>query len=114
MSKHVRSAPTTARRTIERTTSVNMPASKHKANKTPCSLCHQVVEELKYHYDICEPCHQNEAQFDMDVLSNENELEQSSDDYDESDLDWDDEQSGEQHEDHIIEDSVVLKRENEQ
>lgn len=28
-----------------------------KKNKTPCSLCHQVVEELKYHYDICEPCH---------------------------------------------------------
>lgn len=33
-----------------------MPVTK-KVNKTPCSLCHRVVEELKYHYDICEPCH---------------------------------------------------------
>jgi len=32
---------------------------KPKANKA-CSLCHQVCEELKYHYDICEPCHQSE------------------------------------------------------
>lgn len=24
-----------------------------------CSLCHSVAE-LKYHYDICEPCHQSE------------------------------------------------------
>lgn len=35
-----------------------MPATK-KVNKTPCSLCHKVVQELTYHYDICEPCHQN-------------------------------------------------------
>lgn len=28
-------------------------------NKRPCSLCHRVVEELRYHYDICEPCHQD-------------------------------------------------------
>lgn len=32
---------------------------KRPANKIPCSLCHQVVQELKYHYDICEPCHQD-------------------------------------------------------
>lgn len=24
--------------------------------KTPCSLCHQVVNEIRYHYDICSPC----------------------------------------------------------
>jgi len=43
-------------------------ARSHKVNKTPCSLCHQVVEELKYHYDICEPCHQSEwEESDMDV-----------------------------------------------
>lgn len=33
-----------------------MPPKSH-LNKGPCSLCHQVVQELKYHYDICEPCH---------------------------------------------------------
>lgn len=33
---------------------------KVKSKKETCSLCHMVVEETKYHYDICEPCHQNE------------------------------------------------------
>lgn len=27
--------------------------------KQACSLCHELVEELKYHYDICSPCHQD-------------------------------------------------------
>lgn len=38
-----------------------MPVTK-KVNKTPCSLCHKVVQELKYHYDICEECHRDEAE----------------------------------------------------
>jgi len=32
----------------------------------PCSLCHQLTE-LKYHYDICEPCHQENEEADTDV-----------------------------------------------
>lgn len=36
---------------------------KVQTKKAPCSLCHQVVTELKYHYDICGPCHDaNEAE----------------------------------------------------
>lgn len=35
-------------------------------NKTPCSLCHQVVEELKFHYDLCEPCHQDFLDADVE------------------------------------------------
>jgi len=43
---------------------------KVSSKKLPCSLCHKVVEELQYHYDICGPCHD----------SNEEELTQSQDD----------------------------------
>lgn len=72
MSKRISAGgkPINAKRAIERTTSTTVPVSKPKVNKTPCSLCHQVVEELKYHYDICEPCHQKEEEeSDMDVHS---------------------------------------------
>lgn len=30
---------------------------KSTSRRTPCSICHKVAEELKFHYDICEPCH---------------------------------------------------------
>lgn len=60
-----------------------MPITK-KINKTPCSLCHQVVEELKYHYDICEPCHQN-----GDVFQREHQTDDESDvDYSEEEDDY--------------------------
>lgn len=37
-----------------------MPGPQRKpVRKAPCSLCHKLVEELQYHYDICEPCHQD-------------------------------------------------------
>jgi len=51
---------------LKRSQSKKVIAPKLK-NTKPCSLCHQVVNEIKYHYDICEPCHQEEAEFDMDV-----------------------------------------------
>jgi len=56
------------------------PATKKvTTKKAPCSLCHQVVEELKYHYDICGPCHE----------SNEAELTESQDEDDAYDSDED-------------------------
>lgn len=52
-------------------------------NKTPCSLCHKVVEELKFHYDICEPCHQdfvNAEPEESDMEEPESEEDYCSDD----------------------------------
>lgn len=43
-----------------------------KLAKKPCSMCHRLVEELRYHYDICEPCH-------ADFLGEESESEGYSD-----------------------------------
>lgn len=62
---------------------------KPKTYKGPCSLCHKVVEELKYHYDICEPCHQdfiNDSADDLDDY----DPECTDDDSDEQDMDEDD------------------------
>lgn len=69
MSKRITAAPTT-KLTRSDTNVIRDhvgPARKHQVNKTPCSLCHQVVEELKYHYDICEPCHQNDMESGSDT-----------------------------------------------
>lgn len=94
MSKRISAGgkPLHAKRTIERTTSTAVPVSKPKVNKTPCSLCHQVVEELKYHYDICEPCHQKEEEDDdMDVDHENQELDYSSGE-ESTDVEWFDSQ----------------------
>lgn len=92
---------------------------KSKANKA-CSLCHQICEELKYHYDICEPCHQNEAEVDP-FQGLENEEEYNGQDTDqqeytdserwESDYDSDDDVlSEEENDEEVIENE--LKRQN--
>jgi len=83
-------------------------ASKPKVNKLPCSLCHQVVEELKYHYDICEPCHQKEEhESDMDVESTDDEVSINDHgrplDSDLEDDDSDDVLSSQENDEHVLE-----------
>lgn len=59
---------------------------KSVSRKGACSICHEVVQELKYHYDLCEPCHQDfvadEKEDDMaaEYPSESEELDYSSDD----------------------------------
>lgn len=114
MSKRISAGgkPINAKRRIEHSTSTAMPVSKPKVNKIPCSLCHQVVEELKYHYDICEPCHQKEQEeSDMDEEPSES-LDLSNDDLD---YDEDSDASTENEDDITIDEScTVLRRENAQ
>jgi len=77
MSKRITAEPSTIK--LKRTDTDRVRdhvgnAGRPKVNKTPCSLCHQVVEELKYHYDICEPCHQNDMDgSDMEEASTDEE-----------------------------------------
>lgn len=53
-------------------TTDSKPEKKVAFKKIPCSLCHRVVEELKYHYDICEECHDSpQSQTDSEAEADE-------------------------------------------
>lgn len=89
-------------------------APKSKTPKRPCSLCHQVVEELKYHYDICEPCHQDMDEEEDSVGSrSEHSANQNGEpaDYGSDSEGWeedsDDVLSEEEKDDDVIQDAVV-------
>lgn len=94
------------------------------AKKGPCSLCHQVVTELKYHYDICGPCHDsNETELtqsqDESLSEDERELrnglERAPTEELEQDVDeWsdDDVSSEEENDEHVLEECLKASRKN--
>lgn len=102
---------------LERTVGTRVAPCKPKVNKTPCSLCHQVVEELKYHYDICEECHlstEDGSDTEEVSISEERDMGSSSGrpaDFDlDSDEDVSDDVNSEEESDDILIEDVVAKR----